>query len=243
MPIPGQATSVRAEPQESRSPVALAVQGAGGGGWEYALWQAAFQARGWQFHAPDLLPRVPLEATTYADYLVQVQSWVQRWRPHLLIGASLGGLLALDAAVELPASSQLLLINPLPPAPLHTQLPAREWPARVDWAHRHDLAATRRAMPLADPASALYAQTRWRDESGAVLQHAWAGRGVAPVQAAVTLITGLLDTDIPPALQQTLAVQLGARHLELADAGHLDPLLSPAVVRQVISALHPFGEN
>ena len=219
------------------APIALAVHGAGGGGWEYTLWRAAFVARGWQFHAPDLVPQTPLETTRYEDYLEQVRCWVRQLRPQLLIGASLGGLLALEAAPDLTGSDPLLLINPLPPAPLHTQLPTRAWPARVDWAHRHDLAGTRRAMPLADPASALFAQARWRDESGAVLQAAWAGRSCAPAQRAMTVLTGLLDEDVPPALQQALARHRGARHLELAGAGHLDPLLSPAVVRRAWAAL------
>lgn len=50
------------------------IHGAGGGGWEYALWQPIFRAAGYRVIANDLQP-VPagLAVTTFADYLMGVK--------------------------------------------------------------------------------------------------------------------------------------------------------------------------
>ncbi|HEY4556436.1 MAG TPA: hypothetical protein VIG68_08390, partial [Lysobacter sp.] len=53
----------------------LLVHGAGGGGWEWAIWQRVFDARGWTSAAPDLQPAAAgLAATGLDDYLAQVRA-------------------------------------------------------------------------------------------------------------------------------------------------------------------------
>src|SRR5262245_22654140 len=34
----------------------LMIPGAGGGGWEWGIWQRVFEAAGWRVFAPDLVP-------------------------------------------------------------------------------------------------------------------------------------------------------------------------------------------
>ncbi|MBY4597759.1 alpha/beta fold hydrolase, partial [bacterium BD-1] len=79
---------------------AVFVHGAGGGGWEWAAWRRVFAAAGWNALAPDLWPApAGLAATSLADYAVQVRGWLAAApRPRVLVGASLGGLLAAMAA-------------------------------------------------------------------------------------------------------------------------------------------------
>ena len=56
---------------------ALMVHGAGGGAWEWLIWQRVFAAAGAQTQAFDLLPHGALAATHYSHYLAQVQSQIE----------------------------------------------------------------------------------------------------------------------------------------------------------------------
>lgn len=213
------------------------MHGAGGGGWEFQLWRGHFEAAGWRVLAPDLKAAAAgLEATTLADYLVPLRRHARQHPPQLLLGASLGGLLALLLAEHCPDAG-VVLINPLPPAPLAAQLPARDWPARVTWAQRHDLRGTRRALAGADAASVWYANQRWRDDSGAVLREAHAGVALVSAPKRSLLISGTRDDSVPIEVQRALAAQLGAERLELPDADHLDPLLGGSAHRSAQAAL------
>lgn len=208
---------------------ALALHGAGAGGWEFNIWRARFVAAGWSFAAPDLQPQDPLEATRLSHYRTQVEQICTQQRPQLIIGASLGGLLAMLVDAPSAATVPRILINPLPPAPWHRELPQRSWPDRVNWAHRHDLAGTRRALGRSDAVSVAYAQQRWRDESGAVLREAQLGVACPHYKARTLVIAGALDADVPAAASRQLAADIGADYLELPEAGHVDPLCGSTV--------------
>src|SRR5687768_3584762 len=147
---------------------AVLVHGAGGGGWEWNVWRRVFAAHGLETDALDLRPvDAGLPATCFEDYAAQVRAVLDAVpRPCALVGASLGGLLAMACA---GAADALVLVNPLPPAPWADLLPSREWPDTVPWGRNARLASTRRALPDSDDATALFAFRRWRDESGAVL--------------------------------------------------------------------------
>ena len=111
-------------------------------------------------------------------------------RPRVLVGASLGGLLVLDAA---DGADAVVLVNPLPPVPWHVDMPARDWPDVVPWRRAARLSGTREAMPDADDATALFAFRHWRDESGTVLREAWQrGQGVTVHAWCYSLDDGLV---------------------------------------------------
>lgn len=207
----------------------LLIHGAGGGGWEWTLWCELLRARGLLAHAPDLRPAPGgLASTGFDDYAAQARAALEALpRPRALIGASLGGLLALRCA---DAADALVLVNPLPPAPWSVRMPGRDWPALVPWRRDARLASTRRALPDADDAGALYAYRRWRDESGAVLRAAQAGIAVAAPACATLCVASARDEDVPPELCAELARAWGAKLLQAPSPSHVGPLLGRGAV-------------
>lgn len=205
---------------------ALLLHGAGGGGWEWNLWRRVLAAKGIQTHAPDLLPAATgLRDTKFDDYRRQVTDALAVLpRPRVVIGASLGGLLAACAAHEVETDAQVL-INPLPPAPWSAQLPARAWPDIVPWQRDARLAGTRRALPDADDATALFAFRHWRDESGAVLGEARSGIAIPPPTCPVLCIASSEDEDVPPAITCALAEAWSADLIRMPGMSHVGPLL------------------
>ncbi|MDW8479131.1 MAG: alpha/beta hydrolase family protein [Xanthomonadales bacterium] len=223
---------------------ALLVHGAGGGAWEWQAWRPVLEAAGIAAEAIELEPAPGgLAATGYADYLAQV---LEAGRGcEALVGASLGGLLAAEAASPLGVRA-LALVNPVPPAPWHRLLPERAWPKVVPWASTSTLEGTREALPDATEETVREAARRWRDESGRVLAEAWAGRRVGRPQAALLVIAGAEDRDLPPAIAAALAHAWDAEYLELPGCGHLSPLLgrsAPAVAARVAEWVREAGRR
>jgi len=203
---------------------ALLVHGGGGGGWEWNVWKGVFEAARIRVAAPDLQASAGgLANTTFDDYAAQVRTALAALpRPRVLAGASLGGLLAMSCA---DAADALVLVNPLPPSPWHAQLPGREWPDVVPWQRNARLTGTRRAMPDADEATALFAFRHWRDESGLAMREAYDGIAVERPDCPVLCIASMVDDDVPPALTSALATDWGASLLRATAVSHVGPLL------------------
>lgn len=202
---------------------AVLVHGAGGGGWEWNLWGRVFQAHGIDVSAPDLEPaRAGLAQTSLADYTAQVRSAIAAMpRPRAVVGASLGGLLALACADE---ADTLVLVNPLPPAPWAVDLPSRDWDDVVAWRRDARLASTRRALPDADDATALFAFRRWRDESGPVLREAHAGVVLSAPTCRTLCIASAGDEDVPAELAIGMA-EAWSLECWRVPGSHVGPLL------------------
>lgn len=205
---------------------ALLVHGAGAGGWEWAIWRAVFEAEGIGTCAPDLMPSAAgIAATTLDDYGAQVAAAIATLpRPRVLVGASLGGLLAASHAESADA---LVLVDPLPPAPFHATLPRRGWPDVVPWRRHARLAGTRRTLPGADDASTLRAFRGWRNESGPVLRAATAGIQVPKPACPVLCIASGADADVPAEATRALAQAWNAALIEVPGASHAGPLFDP----------------
>ncbi len=221
----------RIRPNKSSVPRRVVfVHGAGGGGWEWSVWARVFVARGWLTSAPDLLPSAQgLAATTFEDYRIQVISWIRSpWAPHegltVLVGASLGGLLALVTATEV-APSALILVNPLPPEGLDTPNSDRGHPAIIPWGSHRSIASTRKAMPDADDAACLFAWQRWRDESGGALAQARNGIEIIAPTCPILVMASDLDEEVRATISRKLAARYGADFLCLPESSHVGPLL------------------
>lgn len=202
---------------------ALLLHGAGGGAWEWNRWREVFDAWGVAAHAIDLQPAAAgLAATRLDDYRAQAHAALRALpRPRVAIGASLGGLLATACADEADA---VALVNPIPPAPWVHALPPREWPDVVPWRREARLAATRRALPDADDATALFAFRHWRDESGAVLREASAGVAMERPRCPVLCVVSDADEDVPPAIGARFANDWRAGFIRVPGS-HVGPLL------------------
>jgi len=226
------------------------IHGAGGGAWQWRDWLPVLNRLKAEVVALELKPNpTSLAATRLEDYLAQVLAVLEQDEgPTALIGASLGGLLALLAAAERPVSA-LALVNPVPPRgvpgwppPARSFDPSAAHPPRPQGHARNKgragrvfpdvqawstLVRDQTAAALADGSEDAidYAHARWRDESGAVLNAAWAGVPAGPILAPALVLAGRLDATVPPTVSQALAERLGADFVSLARTGHLGALL------------------
>jgi len=217
----------------------LMIHGAGGGGWEWNVWRRVFAAAGHAVATPDLQAVVAgVTPTRWQGYLEQVTKDAEALpTPRVLVGASLGGLLALAAANDI-ACAALVLVNPLPPLPEAASLPLREAsPERIPWGRDASLAGTRRALPEAEDAACHYAFRRWRDESGAVLNTARAGIELTAPRCPLLVIASERDEDVPPTLSTAFAQRVGASWLRVAGS-HVGPLLGAQAADCAGMAVH-----
>jgi pimeloyl-ACP methyl ester carboxylesterase len=203
----------------------LLIHGAGGGAWQWAAWQAEFTAQGLANTALTLTPRADLAATTLADYQAQVLAATAHYsQPPVLIGASLGGLLALWAATQGKVAA-LVLVNAVPPGATPGWPPApRRFPRIIRWQDGAPQ-ATHAALPDTSAAVAARVHQQWRNESGQVMQHLWDGVSLELPQVPTLVIAGAGDGTVPPTCQAALATQLGADFYRCAGVSHLGALL------------------
>lgn len=221
----------------------MLIHGAGGGAWEWNRWRGVLEAQAIATQVLELQPAAQgLAATALQDYAAQVRAALRDLqRPRVLVGASLGGLLAAMCASEADA---LVLANPLPPAPWHRRLPARSWDAVVPWQRNARLHSTRQAMQDADDASTLWAFRHWRDESGQALSQAHAGVEVAKPDCPALFVVSRQDEDVPPEIILEWAQAWRADRLETLADSHVGPLLgrpAQAVAAQTVAWLNRLG--
>lgn len=210
----------------SQPPIVL-IHGAGGGAFEWCVWQRVLAAEGWQVHTPEWQPAAGgLAATQFEDYLQQLQrSLADLPANPVLIGASLGGLYALELAAGVAASA-LVLINPMPPiGPALDLLPPADGRAVIPWAETASLESTARALPDASPATWHWLWRQWRNESGAVLRTARAGRSILKPDMPCLMVVSGKDADVPQQATQGLAAHWAMETLLLPEASHVGPLL------------------
>ena len=212
-------------------PTVLFLHGAGGGAWEWNIWIRVFRTHGFHCHAPDLLPSTSgLENTSLEEYSHQVRQHVLEMdSPKVIVGASLGGLLAL---MQSEAADAVVLINPMPPAPWHTQMPAHEnYPPIIPWQTNASLAGTRRALFDGDEITCLYAFRHWRNESGAVMNEAMQGVEVVRPECPLLVMASEQDTDVPFTVSRDFAENMNATFIQLPDTSHVGPLLGKTAAR------------
>jgi pimeloyl-ACP methyl ester carboxylesterase len=216
-------------------PLAVMVHGAGGGGWEYRLWKPVFENAGYRVVSADLEPAASgLAATTVEDYVKQIAAWSGDG-PAVLIGASMGGVLALLAAERVHPKA-LVLVCSATPAGVGSPMAAKNYPDVIRWANG-PYADTVASMPDSDEATRRFAHPRWRDESGRVLREISAGVSAAKPLCPTLSVIPEADDTVAPDRQQALATWANADTLRYAGMSHVGPLLSrraTAVAKQVV---------
>ncbi len=208
------------------------LHGAGGGAWEWQIWRRQFEAQQFVVSTPNFEPHLDqLEQTNYAHYRAQALYALAQMRvqnssaPLVLIGASLGGLIALDIAVECNPSA-LILINPMPPKDIAPELtPIVPYPDRIEWGSARNFKSTQDAMFDCDDSTIHFAHQHWRDESGLVLNQASREIVVAPFGAECLVIGSELDRDIPSSVSARIARDFNASFIKIPRASHLGPLM------------------
>lgn len=211
---------------QSAPDVAIMIHGAGGGGWEYRFWKPVFEKAKWKVIDRDLMPtKKGLTATTFDDYLSQVVNWVPKNRGKVVvIGASLGGILALKSSEQIKPDA-VILINGVPPLAVgEGKAKSDTIPEILRWANG-PIKDTRDAMPDSDEATIQWAHPQWRDESGAVIREVRAGIKTAPPQCPVLVIIGTDDTDILPSDSRATAAWAKADVFEYSATSHVGPLM------------------
>lgn len=216
---------------------ALFLHGAGTWGGQWAIWRRVFEAEGWAVDTPDLQPAAAGVANThFDDYMAQAVAALAAAPVDALVGASLGGLVAMAAAGRI-APRALVLVNPLPPAPWATALP----PFAVDggvvpWHSQGRFAGTRRALPEAGFSDRQHAFRHWRDESATALREAYGGVTLPTPAIATLVITSEADDDIPPQVAADFAAGIGAGLLRVP-GGHVAPVMGASAAATARAAL------
>ncbi|WP_309722257.1 alpha/beta fold hydrolase [Armatimonas sp.] len=215
------------------------LHGAGGGGWEWFLWEPIFRKAGWRTLAPDLMPATSgLEHTQLSDYVGQAIATIPKdASPLIFIGASMGGLLALAAAAQRKPTA-LVLVNSVPPKGVSwPRAESKPAPPVVHWANG-PLQETRDSMPDSDEKTIQFAWKRWRDESGAVLNTLHAGVELTNPGCPTLVVIGERDTDIPPETSLALATRLRADVHRYAGTSHVGPLLGKRALEIATATEH-----
>ncbi|MBS1706525.1 MAG: alpha/beta fold hydrolase [Armatimonadetes bacterium] len=227
----------------SPTPVAVMIHGAGGGGWEYRLWQPVFEKAGYRVVAKNLYPGPEGIANTQLDdYTFQIIRWVNGGRADVVVGASMGGILALLSADALGAKA-IILVNSVPPAEIGKEWRDSksqiQWPDVIEWS-KGTLKETRDSMPESSEDMIQYAFKHWRDESGAVMSQLARGVQVPKPKTPVLVMIGGKDTDIPRKVSEELAWAYRADIRRYSDLSHVGPLLgtnAPKVAQDAVSWL------
>ena len=216
----------------------VCIHGAGGGAWEFDyIWKEALSNEPYyySFSSIDLEPCADgfLEHTTFSNYVDQVVDFVAKTQSRrvVLIGASMGGILALKAYEYIRERCVgLILICSTSPIIDSDDLSIKRphlYPPRIHWANSSTaLEDTAQCLPDASQGTHEFAAARWRDESGCVLNEINEGIALSSIPSVPMLSVIPLDDESIPAIQQfRLAAFLGGDTMSCEKMRHISPLL------------------
>lgn len=210
--------------------------GAWVGGWIWETFASYFADRGYKCYAPtcrghyDSKPVADLGAVSIFDYLEDAMSVARAVTPDVVIGESMGGLIAQKVAEAIPALRGLVLMNPVPPF----MVPASLKVMKAQFKYLGDLIRRRPNMPnkedykelilnnVDEPdASDFYA--RICPDSGRALMEMSLGKikvDANKVKCPVLVIAGHLDVILPAKVHRKIALKYGAELAEYPSMSH-----------------------
>ncbi len=221
----------------ARRPPLLLVHGMHGGSWYLHSYLEAAAAAGWDAWAVNLRghwgsrPVPDLGRVSVLDYVKDVRDCLDVLGPAVVLGHSMGGLVAQKIAEEGAARAAIFLTSAAPRGLL-----VLSWPVlRRMWRHVGVVLANRPFTPSPETAAALIANRlspeiaqrlypRLVPESGrAARELAFGAIAVDPkLVRCPTLVVGARDDVITPAaLQRKIARKYGATYLEASGHAHM----------------------
>lgn len=223
-------------------PPLILVHGAANSARVWKFWQEELAARGWSSHALDLRGHgasepVDLSNTGMADYAEDVVTLARELRrPPVLVGWSMGGLVAMMAASSCGAIACVGLAPSMPARARDDSVPLRSGvfgPEEYGIVDRDpdrqpmmsDLEGEERTVALASLGSE---SRRARDERTA-------GVVIEALGCPLLVVTGTADSQWPRARYDRL--HLARRHLEADGASHWGLVLNRRVLPALVSAV------
>jgi len=228
------------------------IHGAGGGSWEWKIWNDVyhlkFQNGNFNFKFIDLVADARgLQFTSFHDYVEQALNAIGCCKEFLLVGASMGGLLALKLCEILQSRVKALILvcTALPKFDSNdksTNTIMKELKSFdiIPWSSG-PLSDTIKSLPDSCNEMHNFAHSKWKDESGLVVHEIKSGISISfnslPSCPKLMIIPEDDDT-ISADSQQLLAKQLSADSFRYNGMSHVGPLLSIRAVEVASDALH-----
>lgn len=240
-------------------PPLLLIHGAANGAWVWDVWRRELKALGWDPNVLDLrghgrsLP-IDFSDVTMEDYVADVESVTQQMQARIgqhpvLIGWSMGGLVAMMYTAKHWQTPALVLFAPSPPE----QVAGRATPDEVRKTPREPFGPELYGIYPDDPeksAAATFDLTeeerqRVLENSRGALESGFARRqrkrGISiptgSIRCPTLIVYGERDEHFPPELNRRLALFLAADTLGVPDAGHWGIVYSEAKVAETAPRL------
>jgi len=232
---------------DARPPVIL-VHGAANSGGVWTFWQDELARRGWSSHAIDLRGHgasavAELGTTRMADYADDIGTLARTLRqPPILIGWSMGGLVAMMAAPACQAPACVGLAPSAPTRTCETSVPLRVGvfgPEEYGIVDRDP--GRQPAMPDLDRDERLIALESLGRESRFARDERKAGIVIADAPCPILIVTGTADTQWPRRRYDDLP--FGTDHLEVVGASHWGLVLNRRLLAGMGSAVGSWLEK
>jgi pimeloyl-ACP methyl ester carboxylesterase len=246
------AVSAMLPPHITDNPPVILVHGSVNAASVWTFWQPALADGGWASYAIDLRGHgrsaaLDLSGTGMQDYAADVRALALQFkRPPVIIGWSMGGLVAMMVAADGVASACVALAPSSPARHLNTEMILRTGefgPEEYGIQDRNP--KHQRAMPDLDREERVIALNSLGKESRLARDERQAGVVIESIGCPCLIVTGSADTQWPCERYQDL--WLKANYLSVEGASHWGLVLNrralesmvPAVLRWLAGALHP----
>lgn len=236
-------------------PPLLLIHGAANGAWVWDFWRRELRALGWDPNVVDLrghgksLP-VDFSTVTMEDYVADAESVTGQMRARLgahpvLLGWSMGGLVAMMYASKHEDTPGLVLLAPSPPLQVQGRADPQEVRRTPSTPFGPDLYGVYPDDPQRSREGALFDLTE--EEQAAVLRNSVGAlesgfarrqrkRGIdipaGSVRCPVLVLYGERDRHFPPELNRRVSLFLGGDSVGVRDAGHWGLVYSERAVKE-----------
>ncbi len=235
-------TAALPDTASDRPPIVL-VHGAANAAAVWTYWLRELAARGWPAYAPDLRGHgasapMDLSAVTMADYAADVAQVVRQLRDRpVLVGWSMGGLVAMMVAATGAARACVALAPSAPSETLYPSVPLRrgEFGPEEYGITGDDPDDQQGPMPDLDRAERLIALGSLGRESRLARDERKRGITIPSLPCPLLVVTGTADLQWPR--ERYAAIHVPADYLEVEGASHWGLVLSRRALTGMVSTV------